>query len=273
MENNSIIVSLVGRLGNQMFQIANGYTLSKKFNAPLYISTDIIPDCDWVYNFEIFNRFNLIHDSKYFNGIKYVYIEDGKQEYVDMYQLLKNHVNEKIFIRGLFQNETYFYDYRDDIKNLFSCPEEIKNEIIKEYGDLSDYVSINVRRGDYVDIGAVLPDYYHEKAYNKYFSGKKSIIISDDIEWCKKNVKIDGAIYFDKFKGRPNSSLFDLYAGSFCKDHILSNSTFSWWQSYLGEYEDSKIVTPYKWYEVCESWKKVKAEIIPDRWIRFNYDE
>ena len=62
--------------------------------------------------------------------------------------------------------------------------------MINKYGDLSNHVSIHVRRGDYLE----LSDYHHnldidyyKRAVSRFNENTKFIIFSNDIEWCKGN--------------------------------------------------------------------------------------
>ena len=36
---------------------------------------------------------------------------------------------------------------------------------------------------------------------------------------------------------------------SSCSDHIIANSSFSWWAAYLGINPDRRIIYPSKWVE------------------------
>lgn len=268
LEDNAIITGMLGKTGNNLFEIANSYCLSRETNRPFYLYL-VDPVNKSLKNdaLDIFNRFNYFYDRKLTNG-SILINQPGNQEFFDAKIYMKDE-NKKYYILGYFQDEKYFEKYKEEIKNIFSCPDFLKDAILKKYGNLFDYVSIHVRRGDYVDIGNLVPDDYYEKAYHYFFEGRKCIIFSDDIEWCKEKIKIPNAIFCDCDE-KYNPVLFDLYAGSFCRDHIITNSTFAWWQAYLGEYGgNSLVVSPSNWY-ICDYWKDIKANIVPDRWIKFD---
>lgn len=80
----------------------------------------------------------------------------------------------------------------------------------------------------------------------QYIPNNKSvpiIIISDDIEWCKENIKLDNAIFVDDIL--PWQALWLI---SLCKHFIISNSSFSWWGAFLGEKTDSVVLCPDIWF-------------------------
>lgn len=268
IEDNALIGVLLGGIGNNLFEIANLYCVSRDTHRPFYLYL-VDPVNGKVKNdfLDVFNRFNVFYDMYLANnGI--IIKQPQLQPFFDLRNYIGNE-KEKYYVLGYFQDEKYFKKYKQEVKNLFYCPEFIKNAIYNRYGELYDYVSIHVRRGDYVDIGNLVPDDYYEKAYHNFFEGRDCIIISDDIDWCKKNIHIPNAIFCEKYVNSSYSSLFDFYCGVFCRDHIISNSTFAWWQAYLGERETSLIIAPWKWY-ICDFWNGVKADIIPERWTKFN---
>ena len=80
------------------------------------------------------------------------------------------------------------------VKELFSIPADIKEYIYSKFGTILDQgvTSINVRRGDYTKLPhryAVCSMSYFNKAIDYLGRDKKYLIISDDIEWCKKHFK------------------------------------------------------------------------------------
>jgi hypothetical protein len=82
---------------------------------------------------------------------------------------------------------------------------------------------------------------YYQKAMD-IIDAEKYIIISDDIEWCKNN------FLGDKFIFSPfTNEIEDLYLLMNCNNHIIANSSFSWWGAYLCE-KDNKVVSPKTWF-------------------------
>ena len=69
------------------------------------------------------------------------------------------------------------------------------------------------------------------------------LVFSDDIEWCKQQKLFET----DRFLFSENTwNLVDLCMQTLCKYHIIANSSFSWWGSYLANSE--KTVAPKKWF-------------------------
>ena len=109
---------------------------------------------------------------------------------------------------------------------------------------------------------------YYEKGIDfikKKVPGGMFVIFSnspEDIEWIRANYNFIGNItYVDEaFTG-----IEDFYLMSRCKNYIVSNSTFSWWASYLNVDANKIVVAPSKWNNdiwdmtdlYCENWRLI----------------
>jgi hypothetical protein len=150
-------------------------------------------------------------------------------------------------LEGYFQSEKYFVFCKDLIRWYF----EPKNtERIKaKYGNVlsSKICSIHVRRGDYI----TADDYFFHCDLSYYQQGINHIpadyflVFSDDIPWCKNAFHIfkQNFIFVED-----NADIEDLFLMSMCNHHIMANSSFSWWGSWLNRSEDKIIVAPKKWF-------------------------
>ena len=87
-------------------------------------------------------------------------------------------------------------------------------------------------------------------------------VFSEDVEWCKENIKNDKheVIFVNNdYAGDRDSG--HLYLMTACNNHIIANSTYSWWGSFLSK---SKItVGPKKWLTNQEG-----SDIMLDEWIQ-----
>jgi hypothetical protein len=90
-------------------------------------------------------------------------------------------------------------------------------------------------------------------------------IFSDDFTWVKNNIKSDKVIFVED-----NDDYEDLWMISLCKNNIMSNSSFSWWGSFLNQNKDNKVFVPNIWFgprgekefnNVYENeWKKINVK-------------
>ena len=55
-------------------------------------------------------------------------------------------------------------------------------------------------------------------------------------------------IFLDVQNNKIPKAHFDMCVGSLCDDFIISNSTFSWWMSYLGKSKTKKVFIPDPWF-------------------------
>ena len=94
-------------------------------------------------------------------------------------------------------------------------------------------------------------------------------IFSDDIEWCKENLKFligdKEVVFVDWNKGQ--ESFRDMQLMSLCHYNIIANSSFSWWGAWLNNNDGKVVVAPERWMNkplvndpICDNWKRIKVE-------------
>lgn len=224
---NCIFVQITGRLGNQLFQIALGYSISQKTNK----------------NFAMVYNNNNYYEQEYipyFYDITFIPKErvptctvySEKNSTVNCFKFNPEIINEGFF-DGYFQSWKYFIDYLPDLKNIF-----LKNNITK-----TDGYFIHVRRGDYVNHPVYQIDYeqYFKKAIQHFPKDSKFYIVSDNIPFCENCSLFNNGSF--SFVDLDTISTLHFMAG--CRGGICANSSFSWWGALLGRRE---IVTmPKQW--------------------------
>jgi|TARA_R110000822_G_scaffold244138_3_gene372874 hypothetical protein len=222
-----------GRLGNQMFQYASLIGFATHSNQPWGIPERNSKDTEigglgYKEKFVLDELFDL----------QYEKIISPTRRFMENGQLVK--LPEDTDINGYFQSSNYFSHCEDEIRKQFTCRKEIQDRS-NEYDDMSDKVSVHVRRGDYAnltDFHPLLGKEYYENAMSK-FDGGKFIFMSDDIEWCKNTFGPEHSY------AETNNMFVDFCLMTRCKGHIIANSSFSWWGAWLGK---GKTVAPKKWF-------------------------
>jgi hypothetical protein len=257
---NILFIRIHGGLGNQMFQIASGIAIAEKNNMVYYVvnSSDVCKQ-DFTHTLDnnilfrsIFSKFPSIK----LEHINLQNVKRYKEKESDCF--IKNEIilNEDTFLDGYFQNEKYFKEYKNTIITNFKANESyqkcLKNLTTNEklYKTINNSYFIHVRRGDYVNhpLHQINYDTYFPKAISYILERDKDAyfyIVSDDIDFCKHNPLFD-TINRSFLEMMPSTET--IYFMSFCfKGGICSNSTFSWWGSYLNENPDKLVLFPSKW--------------------------
>jgi hypothetical protein len=168
-------------------------------------------------------------------------------------------------IVGFFQSEKYFENAKEEVRKYFDLP------VIEGY---RDYVSVHVRRGDYVKHSGSFPPIgmdYIDKAVKKLPHSEKFIVFSDDINWCKENINFDGNIQFSE--GR--NEYEDLCLMASCGHNIIANSSFSWWGAWLNKNPDKIVVSPShkkgNWFGHSSGTQHDCIDLIPKEWLQIEF--
>jgi hypothetical protein len=290
-----IVVKLKGGLGNQLFQYAMARRIAYREHSQLKLDLSEYQN----HNLRKYrlNNFNIISEvaspeeialvkmprGGKTNSIKLRLIEKCRPYYKRHFikesffhfdpNILK--ISGDIYLEGYWQSEKYFIDIEHIIRQeitLKNDPDLLNEEIIKNMDNVQS-VSVHVRRGDYIldstinqFHGCCSVDYYHHAIDEmvRYIDQPSFFIFSDDPEWVQENLDIDYPSTIIKHN-RLTKDYEDLRLMSFCKHHIIANSTFSWWGAWLCAHKEKIVISPKKWFNKAELNTR---DLIPESWLR-----
>jgi hypothetical protein len=161
-----------------------------------------------------------------------------------------------IRLRGYWQSEQYFEPISHLLREALIAQRRVALESAAwvSADELTDSVGIHVRRGDYVTSsktnrfhGVCSPVFYEKglEYVQRLRDVRKVFVFSDDIEWCRRQLRLNADTFFVE---HPGSDTDQLKLMSFCSHHIISNSSFSWWAAWLGRSSNQVVVYPAKWF-------------------------
>ena len=243
-----------GNLGNQLFQIASCIGIAKHFGTEAAFP-------NWEYE-------------KYFENPLPKLSKVGKPVKEQHFHFDFNQFSNDCDITGWLQSEKYFEDCKEEIKKQFTFNKEFEEKCKMFYYNLdfaTPAIAISIRRGDYVNNPnyALLPISYYIGALLKEFPDYHNyniIIFSDDMEYCKLHFQCLPNVYYAE-----GNAIEQLCLMSLCDHFIIANSTFSWWGSWLGEKEHSKVIKPN--YHFGYEFGKLNnaKDFYPERWLPFDH--
>lgn len=283
-----IIVNLSGGLGNQMFQYAFGkaieikYGFKLKLDANYYFSRQCIesevPRKYLLDKFNIKTELASLKEVKKLNPIYKKIIRKIKLRLFgpsNAFAYIENEIknNDNQYYIGFWQNEKYFIDIRQILINEFTLSSrstKIFDDFLNQINQNTNSVSVHIRRTDILNP----KNPYREICDKKYFDKSMEImkgkidnptffIFSDDIEWCKENIKNNGNTIF--VSNDETKDYEELILMSKCKHNIIANSSFSWWGAWLNTNPEKIIIGPKKWLDIPE---KEYADVLPNNWIK-----
>lgn len=289
-----IIVNLKGGMGNQMFQYAAGYALSKKLGCELKIDERYLLDRELNpskgytirrYDLDVFGieknqatqadlkKFGLEKGGWRYRAAKTLILSNVSDKY--QYErkfgsLIRAPSSKSTYLDGYWQSEDYFADYESDIRRIFQLDSSDNSRVCALVNSLpKDAVCVNVRRGDFVGSAnhdVVGLDYYMkaaEKLKADFGMRLKFYIFSDDPQWCQENFKfLDSREIVDHtFAGEKFRDYF--YLMTRFENFVIPNSTFAWWAAWASA-SKKVVIAPKRWSGTIN---KKCSKITPGDWV------
>jgi hypothetical protein len=279
-----IVVRLLGGLGNQMFQYAAGRRLaeSRRTNLALDISgfrgyqlrryeldAFSIPE-------QIITLPQIDAWARECAGRKlpFAYV---KEPHFHFHPALLSAPGDA-FLEGYWQCERYFADIAPLLRETFTVrlPLDERNQAFLAAIQRAEgaSVSVHVRRTDYVDNpktnsvhGTCDLDYYDTcvKRMCARVTEPQFFVFSDDPAWVTTKLLPRIPAPCTVVAGNGDRGALDLHLMRHCKNHILANSSFSWWGAWLDDSPDKRVMAPRRWF-VAEHLDP--RDLIPSGWER-----
>jgi hypothetical protein len=261
-----ISVTLMGGMGNQMFQYSLGRSLSIKNNLPMNLDLFFLNRRDFGPNF-VYRNYDLdiFNIRPEFGSGGEVVKEPHFQYSEDIHNLV---VDKHINIEGYWQTPKYFSNIESIIRNDFQFVNLVTESDLLNSIRNSNSVMINVRRTDYLntDFHGVMGNDYIMRAVDIIESKIENptyFIFSDDVEWCKENIHLKNMTIVDhSYAGEKFNYYLQLMIS--CKHFIIPNSSFAWWSAWLNTNTDKIVISPKNWFNMDID----TSDLIPDNWIR-----
>lgn len=284
-----ITCNLMGGLGNQLFQIFTTISYGLKTNNEYkFLNVSTLGGGASTLRYTFWNTFLKNVQPFLINQFpELVLLKQDSFEFKEIpLSLIKN---RNVCIHGYFQSYKYFQQNFSIISQILGLKERKKEALekleihLKE--KLPNAISIHFRLGDYKKYAffhPILPvDYYiksiqtileKDKDFNLktifYFCEEEDIeTVEDSILKCKN--------LFPQLNFIRISNTFQdweqMLIMSECKHHIIANSSFSWWGSYIGYQgiQDTKekiICYPSLWF--APNAKENTKDLYPTDWIK-----
>lgn len=227
----------LGRLGNQLFQIATTISLALDHN-----NSYIFPPWKYEPYFNLHNCFSAhIENSETYRELFFHYFPVP----------YKFNLN----LSGFFQSPLYFEKHKDFIRKVFTTNYKLHSQ--------PNATSLHIRRGDYLKFS----DYHTNLDINYYRQAmtlcpsEKYYIFSDDTAWCKTQFIGNQFVFMEN-----NHETFDIDMMSKCANNILANSSFSWWGAWLNDNPNKKVIAPKNWFGP-KLQHNIK-DLLPETWIK-----
>jgi len=290
---------IMGGLGNQLFQIFNLLAYSLRYRTPFYFSQEPIQHGQ---------RKQTYWHTPLLKALKpFVKAPSSPSQAVTLsengfhYQPIPFYEQDHMKLFGYFQSYKYFEDQQANIYKLIKLHET--KTAIKEKTNYTDYdrtVAVHFRVGDYVQLQnchPLMPVNYYSQALEKFLQDQSQVLSSEPwhiLYFCEQNDETYVEAQLIKplqshppFHGKFTFQCIDhqltdweqVVVMSLCPNHIIANSTFSWWGAYLannntavqegGVRASPHVYYPSTWFGPAIGYKNM-ADLFPPHWQRIS---
>ena len=231
---NIVSCNMCGTLEEQLFKLATIYNYSKTSNKQIIIKDDEDLNSDLK---TLLKNKILILNKEEFNKILFTFYNENNNSiipyikgnvYINGIFQTNNYFNDEtyIYLRNLFITDNYFY------MNVLNIIKYIKHSY-KNDNLVAVFLKKNNNQGE--------PDItYYNTAYELLeCKDKILVILSDNMEWCRKTFSVNKNFYFIE----NDNKIIQLLIMLLIPNLIGANNYLSWWAGYLDNTKE-KFVMP-----------------------------
>lgn len=244
-------VGELGRLGNQIFQVASAIGVAESRDLCWFFTVGIMDS-------SVRRLFDIPARNETFEGLLIVHNEERQDFYEITLPKLQHGKHHDLY--GYFQSPEYFEHSSATLTSIFRPRLSIVKEVEATLPvvKLQNTVAIHVRRGDYVQLSQynLLGVQYYQEAVSRIEGATSAVVVSDDINWCKTNMEHTlSALGYTTIVYSPfEDDIYDFVVLYLAQHLVMSASSFSWWAAYLKsltkpqQQQSGKVIAPDTWY-------------------------
>jgi hypothetical protein len=292
----NIIAQLQGGLGNQLFQYATARALAQKHQSTVLL------DQGWFNKLhkDVTHRelllahlninTNLISTksiTKKPGSIRkilqkicpinpYIYVEKSHYKFDPYLVLSPTFKSQNLYLMGYWQSYRYF----ESIKKILQLEVRPKSPLDEHYQHYLNQIQfhnsamVHVRRGDYINLASAAKVHgfigleYYQQGMAKLLDKNSEIhffVFSDDLDWAKENLPHQDKITFIKSLEKSDAVIQELELMTHCQNHLIANSSLSWWAAWLAKSSNNTVICPSRWTnDISVNWD----DLLPAHWER-----
>lgn len=292
MSEGLVISKLMGGLGNQLFQYAHGKSAALLRGSDFMVDIEDVGNTHNGYELErVFNLKLVTPTKKNYQEVLGFYGPGWMRKYLSKEKFRffrpKNIVAEcdanegskeerilkNCYFVGYWQSYNYFKNFSNAIREDLTFKNQLFGVNLKTSYMMKDSnsISLHIRRGDYANNlktlkhhGLCTVDYYKSAMNLMRLQRKDPIffVFSDDLNWAQDKLSCDSSVIFVEGNVGVDSH-YDMQLMSLCGDHIIANSSFSWWGAWLNKNPYKFVIAPKKWYAKTD----IDRNLLLDNWI------
>jgi len=292
----AIIAQIQGGLGNQLFQYAAARSLSCHYKTNLLLDSawykgpfeDVTPRTFLLNHFSIEAEIISLKEpmrsprrlrrllQEYFPTNPFIAKE--KKHYVfDSHLMRLPLINRRnVYLMGYWQSYKYFQNIHPLLQKELLPIEGLDKHHQTYLNAINDGSStmLHVRRGDYVqlrsaaEIHNVVDLNYYQRAMRYALERDPStrfFVFSDDLQWAKSHLPYTERLVLIEPQLRGDDVIQELVLMRSCQNHIIANSSLSWWGAWLADQSSGFVLTPSRW--ISDLAMSVE-DLLPRQWIR-----
>jgi hypothetical protein len=288
-----IVVSVMGGLGNQMFQYAFARGITEALDRRLILDLTMMPtgQAPYLRAYELhnltLNRKTAVIGSGKIHGLELTGDRGLMRRFGSVARratkpwrvseppsdvLLQLEEVPRCFAVcvGYWQSHHYFASISNEIRRELTPAIQSNGRVAEILRMIRsrESVMVHVRRGDYAEVrhvsdvhGLQSRTYYATAVrhiVDRSTDDQVAVVLSDDPVWASRHLDLGIDTIHVEAKSRL-SAIDALALMSRCTHHVIANSSLSWWGAWLAEHPDQVVAYPARWF--------VDREV--DRTIRF----